>query len=59
MSPFFAALIACAFIALTFIVFGLLPGWVRKYRRAEHSLLPHHAGHFAGVGERSEPAIGN
>ncbi len=27
MDPFFAALIACAYMGAVFLVFGLLPGW--------------------------------
>jgi hypothetical protein len=32
MDPFFAALVACGYMAAVFVLFGLLPQWRRKER---------------------------
>jgi hypothetical protein len=32
MDPFFAALIACGYLAAVFVLFGLVPQWVHKER---------------------------
>lgn len=54
MSSFFAALIACAYMAAAFVLFGVLPGWWRKHRPGAHALPDVH-GHFASAAERHQP----
>ncbi|HXX67519.1 MAG TPA: hypothetical protein VEK07_10075 [Polyangiaceae bacterium] len=51
MSSFLAALVACAYMALAFVLFGVLPTWLRKHRRGARVA---HA-HVAGGAQRHQP----